>query len=237
MNKIMIAGDSWGCGEWNVTCDQILHRGIETYFTELGHNVVNVSKGGCSNLDTVNRIKLWIDKFGADNVELIYVFQTEYSRDFKHSLPEDWNINSFSDLSDIWLARFYTRLSEISQTHSCQIKIIGGCCDTLWFDNMNQDYPGCEIVCQSMTNLLINDDPSIQVPVLSWYDKHTEPLLQKAREKDIDLEQILEYMNSGFERESTLRENPKWFFPDGKHANRSGHLKLFEFLISDSISS
>jgi hypothetical protein len=230
MANILICGDSWGCGEWNVTCTEILHTGLEAYLRHDGHSVTNISKGGVSNLDCYNRLSMWFERFGGTGIDTVFVFQTEYTRDFKHSVDSDWNVNVIADLAAQWIERFYMRLSELSQQYNCAIKIIGGCSDTLWFDHMPRDYPGCEIVCQSLTNLLVFDQDRIDIPVLSWYDKLSEPLLDHARQNSIDLKSVLSAINLGFERESLLKENPHVFFPDGHHPNRVGHHKLYEFL-------
>jgi hypothetical protein len=232
MSKILICGDSWGCGEWNIDCTKTLHSGLEQYLKDAGHNVVNISRGGCSNLDSVARIKLWIERFG--QVDSIFVFQTEYSRDFKHHSTESWNASSIEDLSSQWVENFYFRLSSLAQKHQCTINIIGGASDTVWFDNMDNDYPGCNIVCQSLTNLLINNDSRIADPVFSWYDSKTEPLLARVKTQ-LNTGKLLSVINLGFERESALKENPQWFYPDGKHPNRQGHQKLYNFLKEISI--
>ena len=230
MSDILICGDSWGCGEWNVECTEVLHPGLEWHLKNAGHHVTNISRSGGSNLDTVNRLSLWLERFGDDKRYLIFVFQTEYTRDFKHNVDSDWNIDSVTQLSDQWIARFYMRLSDLAQKYQCDIKIIGGCSDTQWFDNMNLDHPGCEIACQSLTNLLIYDNHRSNQPVFSWYDKNCVELLDKIKQHGCDKAETLLVLQQGFEREDLLRSNPQLFFPDGKHPNRQGHKKLFEFL-------
>jgi hypothetical protein len=232
MARILIAGDSWGLGELNVQCTEVLHGGLANYFANDGHEVINISKGGCSNLDIVHRLSTWIERFGCDNIDLIIVLQTEYTRDYKHVDTEsnDWNIQSLSDLSSQWIERFYMRLSELSVLYSVPIKIIGGCSDTLWFDNMSNDYPGCQIACQSISELLINDNHCIDTPVFSWYNNNTKVLLDRMKKKTNRLDEMLAAITLGFERESLLKANPHFFFPDGKHPNRLGHYKLYQFL-------
>jgi hypothetical protein len=235
MANILICGDSWGCGEWNVTCTEVTHPGLEQYLINDGHTVFNISKGGCSNLDIFHRLKIWFERFGDQTVDLVLVFQTEYTRDFKHSIDTDWNIQQFSDLASCWIERFYMRLAELAQDQRCAIKIIGGCSDSMWFDHMPTDYPGCEIVCQSMTNLLVNGDHRIEEPVFSWFTKNTEGLVTTARQKGIDIKNILTMIDQGFEREALLKANPELFFPDGKHPNRQAHGLLYDFLLHKSI--
>ena len=119
MANILICGDSWGCGEWNVTCTEILHTGLEAYLSHDGHSVTNISKGGVSNLDRYNRLSMWFERFGSTGIDTVFVFQTEYTRDFKHSVDSDWNVKVIADLAAQWIERFYMRLSELSQQYNC----------------------------------------------------------------------------------------------------------------------
>jgi lysophospholipase L1-like esterase len=237
MSQILIAGDSWGCGEWNIECTQILHPGLEFYLKEAGHTVTNISKGGCSNLDSISRISLWFERFKEVPIDMIFIFQTEFNRDFKHhiNLKNDWQVNSLKAIADKWIERFYYRLGEIAQKHQTKVYIIGGCSDTKSFDNMETDYPGCQIVCQSLTNLLVNNDCKIVNPVLSWYGANSESFLNKIKPITKDINEILSEIVQGFERQSLLTERPDLFFPDGIHPNRLGHKILYEFLKKLSI--
>lgn len=232
---ILIAGDSWGCGEWNIACTEILHKGLEQYLIDDGYCVFNVSKPSISNLDIINRINQWYDRFEDIKIEKIFVFQTEFTRDFKHDIMQqmyganDWSIKTVDDLASTWVERFYFRLSEIAQEKKCKIYLLGGASDTMWFDNMENDYPGCSIACQSVTNLILEKNPKIEVPVFSWFTKNTEELVKKLK-KIVSAEDILNQINLGIERESLLEENPNFFFPDGIHPNRTGHKILYDFL-------
>ena len=239
---IMIAGDSWGCGERKHRIDHIgkyptelLHKGLEQYLVDEGHNVINVSKGGISNLDIISRMQKWANRYSDVVIDKIFVFQTEFSRDFKHREyitaygSNDWNISTVDELISIWVERFYYRLSEFAQSKNCKIYLLGGVSDTMWFDNMENDYPGCSIACQSVTNLLINNDSRVSQPVFSWFLNDDE-LLISCLKKSTDIAKLLDQIDLGIERENTLAENPDLFFPDGRHPNRTGYKILFNFL-------
>lgn len=236
MANILICGDSWGCGEWNTECTQVTHTGLEQYLRDDDHEVYNISKGGCSNLDSSTRLDLWFEKFGRPHIDQILVFQTDYARDHKHHTnPQDWHAKYLPDLAAQWVERFYHRLSELAQKYHTPVWIIGGMSDTVWFDQMNLDYPGCEIACQSLVNLILNNDHRVDNPVYSWYSADGEPLLHEAKRLDFDLACTIDLINQGFERESLLRENPQFFYPDGKHPNRHAHGLLYQFLKQKSI--
>ena len=235
----LITGDSWGKGEWNNTCTEINHAGLEKYLLDDGFSVSNISKPGCSNLDVVYRIKNYLDRNQSRLPSKILVFQTEWTRDFKYDDMQkdfgidDWtNLSTVTDLQNKWVERFYFRLSEISQKYKIPISIIGGCSDTMFFDDMDKDYSGCEIICQSFTNLVLTKNDYIQNPVYSWYTKETQPLIAKLRKmiSEREIDSLLKEIDQGFERESILRENPEYFYPDGIHPNRKSHLMLFQYL-------
>lgn len=56
--KILITGDSWGCGEWDgLNVDyRVTHSGIEQYLRDDGYTVENVSRGGYNNLESLEAI-------------------------------------------------------------------------------------------------------------------------------------------------------------------------------------
>lgn len=237
--NILIAGDSWGKGEWNLECTAVRHSGLQQYLENDGYTVTNISKGGISNLDTVARLSHYLDHYGTRLPDRIMVFQTEYTRDFKHyAMQHDFGsldfsrIKTINDLISCWVERFYMRLSELSVQYQVPIFIIGGCSDTMAFDNMSLDYPGCTIACQSMVNLIIQGYASISSPVFSWYNSDTEVLVNKVRtvvdKKNAD--EILKEIDKGFERSCLLKENPEYFYPDGTHPNKLSHRILYDYL-------
>lgn len=241
VRPIIIVGDSWGCGEWRAQGADytVLHSGLEEYLRQDGHQVINLSQGGISNLDIYHRLKNHLLRFPDHCDTKIFVFQTDYTRDSKHAAMQcdfgvdDWNnIQSIHDFSSRWVERFYLRLSELSITYALQTFIIGGCSDTIWFDNMPEDYPGLNIACQSMTNLLVTGNSRITRPVFSWYTAQCEDLVKtvKIQIPPENLASLVDDLTHGASRESTLLEHPQWFYPDGKHPNRFGHKKLYDYL-------
>ena len=239
--KFLIAGDSWGCGEWDKDCTHNPHRGLEQYLVEDGHQVTNLSNQGISNHDIYQRIDAYFRRNTTHTIDAVFVFQTEYNRDYKHSdgwenelHAQDWaELVEPEDIAMRWISRFYKNLSNIFQKYNCAIYIIGGHSDTLWFDNMSDHYPGCEIVCQSMTNLILNGNHCVDQPVLSFYEQKTEELVKRVKSKldDTDkLERLMTLIDQGYQREMLLRENPNYFYPDGIHPNRLGFKILYNYL-------
>lgn len=242
--SILIAGDSWGVGEWDYLSATVLHKGLEQYLSDKGYKVKNISAGGTSNLDNIHRIENYLIRNPENTLSKIIIFQTEWTRDFKHNRMQqdygsnDWDdIKTVEDLSSRWIERFYHRLSEISIKNNIPVWIIGGSSDTMWFDDMNIDYPGCHIACQSSINLILTNHDKINLPVYSWFCKKTESLVKILKQSlpNESINELLDLIDLGFERESMLWANPEYFYPDGKHLNRQGHYKLFQYLESKKI--
>ena len=52
---VVIAGDSWGCGEWTQRDHRdyyVSHAGLAQYLADDGYQVINLSQPGAGNLDT-----------------------------------------------------------------------------------------------------------------------------------------------------------------------------------------
>lgn len=241
---IIVAGDSWGCGAWTdvgprpvdptiPNDNPLLHGGLAQFIKEAGHDVTNLSKGGSSNLQIVKRIRAWIDRNPDITVSNIIVLQTEYTRDSCQPFPGDLdNITASTSLANIWIARFYSNLSNIAMSTNCCVTLVGGMSDTPWFDDISQQYPGLRLACQSITNLLIKDDPRVLNPVFSWYDGSQLPIINEIKQRlsSHELEKFLDQLDQGYERETLLYSHPNYFWPDGRHPNEAGHLKLYCYL-------
>jgi hypothetical protein len=122
-----------------------------------------------------------------------------------------------------------TLINLISQP-KFKIGLIGGASDTIWIDRFAQEYPRLEILCQSMTNLCINNTHRIDKPI---YHVNGQLIDQfKTSLNDIkDTKQLLADMDSILFRLNQWRTHQKYFWPDGVHPNRLGHKKLFDFIM------
>lgn len=238
--NILIAGDSWGCGEWDVNCDYNPHTGLQKFLEDDGYKVYNVSHQGLGNHEIYQNTKAFLDRSFIDQIDLVIIFQSEYNRDYKFSgtwqdylSAEDWkNTNEANDAAHRWLSRFYRNLSDLSIQMQIPIKIIGGHADTIWIDDFDSLYPGCQIACQSMTNLILKGEHRIENPIFSFYEKKTEELVKKLKSilGPDQIADLLDLITQGMQREMLLRSNPKYFFPDGIHPNRLGYQILYHFI-------
>jgi len=245
--NILIAGGSWACGEWLrldirgndpalAGLNGVSHKGLEQYLIDNGHNVYNISTPGASNTfiksAIINHLKSLSLK-NNKNPDKIIVFQSSYIRDYQFRFDEDWtNVTEANTLAHVWLARFYSALSEISKLYDVPIYLIGGCSDIMWLDQFEDIYPGLHIACQSMVNLIVNKDHRVRDPVLAWYINDELSFVEELKKtlSADKLEDLFNLFDVGIERQNLLDLHPEYFFPDGVHPNRVGHKILYDFL-------
>jgi hypothetical protein len=244
-DTILIVGDSWGVGEWDGNPSQdriwqvpVSHSGLQHFLTEHDQKVINLSRPGNSNSEMwhtciaslTNNLTL------QESIRCIIIFQTEWTRD----VCEHWHIAEVEDygveqLKSRWISRMYLRLSQLSCKYNLPVYVIGGCSDTLWLSEFSQYYPGVTIVCQSFTNLLLNNNHRIVNPIMiSMHTRILESISKlKAQQLSLaDKKFITQEIEQSFIRAATWENNPDWFYPDGYHPNKAGHKKLFDHLCS-----
>lgn len=255
---IVIIGDSWSCGEWSGssqvgTASNISHTGLQQYLLDYQYPVINLGRGGDSNFGSYLRLQDFL-KSGilqyTEKITHVLYFQTEWHRDYNPiygmpnlsmpnlshpqntwTFPETPNsIHEINDLTTSTIRNWQYRLVDLAQQYKFQIGLIGGTADTIWIDKFAQEYPGLEILCQSMTNLCINDTHRIDKPV---YHVNEQLINQfKTSLKDIeDIKELLTDMDSILVRRTQWQIHQKYFWPDGIHPNRLAHKKLFDFIM------
>ena len=233
---IIITGDSWGCGEWEHTEFDYRpsHPGLEYYIKNQGKKVLNMSLPSASNGLVKNTLEILLrtirqnSECFSEPVESILIFKTEWSRDF--------DLDSIRPGDEmIHICKWYYSLSELAQEYNVRIGIIGGLADTLNIDKFEVEYPGLFVACQSLTNLLIHNDPVLKEPVYTV--DFDEKLLQyiKSINDDTSLDYFLSIVSNGLERYKIFKKHKNWFWPDGVHPNRHGHKKLYDYLVSKNI--
>ena len=229
---IIIAGDSWGCGEWGPGGSGIIvHTGLEQYLQDDGYNVINISYGGSSNIHVCNQLNTSLYTLSCvkkvDEVKNIFVFQTEWHRDHRYTLPVD----SIFDINYIHtvMSNYYYRLSELAIKYNVRIGLIGGCSDTIWLDKFEIEYPGVYIACHSMINLCLTDNHRTDNAAYNLlYPVNLAEEIEKANTQNKQF--LLDQLELTMNRAKNLKNYPQFFAPDFKHPNRHGHLKLYNFL-------
>jgi len=134
---ILIAGDSWGCGEISRGMSSVLHTGLEQYIVNENINSINVSQFGGSNSEAYNKIKTFLeikDKINiTEPITKILIFQTEWFRDF-HGFRHPYPFENYCNYifkheyfnKDKVISSWYYRLSRLAQEHSVNMYLIGG---------------------------------------------------------------------------------------------------------------
>jgi hypothetical protein len=233
---VLIAGDSWGCGEWTNTDGTYLiaHPGLAQYLLDSGYQIINLSIPGGSNKNTCNKVADFFQVNKHLQISHVIVFQTEWIRCIRverSAIIADDVTHGYHNLKNRIISRFYYALSQISIKNNIPIHIIGGCSDTIWLDQFEMEYPGLCIVCQSLTNLLLENNHRNLDPVDGLFSHSNESQVEyiKKNINSTDLELLLNDIDKGTQRFEIWKNNKK-YFPDGAHANRHGHRILFEFL-------
>jgi hypothetical protein len=239
---IVVAGDSWGCGEWGLdSCNpdapfKITHGGLSEYL-KATHRVVNISKPGGSNWQTYERIKNFFASGCADNltekVTHVFVFQTEWWRDFglRTPYPSDYISYNFKKFNSQFpteiIYNWYYRLSDLAQKYSVKILLIGGVADTEYFENFEKEIPGLAVVCQSFVNLCVNDVHTVSEPCWGLLDADVVVHIKKHINNNLDFEYLNAEISKSQNRTNIFHSEKEWFWPDQRHANRCAHLKLY----------
>ena len=233
---ILISGCSWACGEWSrgdINYD-IVFPGLQYNFQQDNIDCVNLGIPRGSNLAIANELTGWLSRNPDTKIDKIFVFQTDWIRDSKMIFEEDFSkITTATNLQNIYISRFYSRLSEISNLANAPVYLIGGVSDTMWLDNFQDFYPGVHILCQSWVNFCINDSHRIDDPVHSYYvGGYTEEIIKKIKPflSDQECQHLLDLVDKGLERKTLIFSTPEYFWPDGIHPNRYASAKLYSLI-------
>jgi len=227
---ILLAGDSWAAGQWifdkkSDPSNFVNHAGIAQYITDDGYNVINLSQPGSGNEGILNVLENFLKTNIHINIDKIFLLQTDYIRD-----PMPSNIPNPSSITDVEvniMMNYYKKISNVASLYDVKIYLIGGCTDLLPQSYITQ-FPNIVYVCQSWTNLIINNNTDIEPPIVSWYTKEYEDIINKFKKYNIN--DTIDKMDLAEKRMECLQSNKEYFWPDGVHPNKRGHKKLFVFL-------
>lgn len=214
-SKILIVGDSWGCGEWPVPSKLVeylpVHLGLEFYLREYGCSVTNVSHGGYSNDDIFISLKNQIQ----NQHDAIFWFQTDPLRNLR---PYTNNLEIFKkEKEDFILAHdelldsIYEKFNSLGVTIYC----LGG------YSKLNlslmEKYSNLFPIIPSIIELL--GENHIKIWPSEW--------IRCNETTSVFSYSLTEYLY----KECGQKLSRLWFFPDGRHPNRHAHKKIFKYLI------
>ena len=221
--KLVIAGDSWARGEWGWDSNSkycVLHRGLEFYLEQDGYDVLNVGTPGGTNEEQVNLITS-----NTQNNEIIIWFQSDPCRTPWRRKKDFWKnietLQDFLNFEEECIHECYTKLNKLNRIIYC----LGGC---FALDKKIKDYKNLK-------------------PVISWIPTWLMPeqVFPRCMNQEMDFKNFKSRDNEllDFFKEDNKKYNICWdthkqernseavgyFWPDGEHINRYGHLKIFDY--------
>lgn len=256
---IIVAGDSWGVGDWNKDGSVTRPGSIEYFLRQEGHNVWNVSLGGGSNAQTLSRLELGLDlaKQNSLPVSKVFVWQTDWLRNLQFGkthvlkLTRDQQViisclidnhmfdegdgafpNNAREFIERVIHYFYRSLSEISMKHDVDISVIGGCSDTLPpSESFNSKYPRLSIACHSSVNLILDIDSKDSTYSVYNLAEHQTWIFSwlKFNFKN-DLKGVIAEMERSTARLNLINQHQYPYFLDNCHPSRPGYEKVFAYL-------
>lgn len=215
MATFLIAGDSWGCGEWGSDPYEVKHTGLQHFLEQSGHEVKNISKGGNSNSGTFILLE---NSLQAEPVpDYIIWFQTDPLRDLR---PYDnfKNIVTIEHMQAISKVRLYLTYKKLNNL-GVKIYCIGG------LSKLNiklmKDYKNLIPMIPSVKELCVPDHCHSNIAFSDWIK-----FISKEFQDFDELISIKHEFDNFFENPS----NKVFFWPDGVHPNRYGHKIIFDKL-------
>ena len=206
---MIIAGDSWACGEWQIVPGDVpicVHKGFEQYALAEGIKVRNLSRGGDSNQDQVNIV-------ANSNVynQQVFWFITDPLRDLEATMQDPLPLAKES------LRKTFLAINRWSVENNLEIFVIGGLCDIEGF--VATDSFKFEVAIPSVNKLLHED-----CDIVSMYGT---PM---AAERVVKNKTYAVEVFKQIQRKQKFWQLHPDTFPDGGHPGRSAHHYIFEYL-------
>ena len=213
MTDITIMGDSWACGEWDLT-QTLVHRGTEQYLIDAGHKITNVAEGGASNrmqtssaIDSKSDIILW--------------FLTDPLRDLKRAGWEHQprTLQSYHRRREQLLRTAFKKMNDLP------VWLVGGACAIP--DYVETEHQNWKVIVPDMRIWLIPDATPIDTLSRTWpYPDCSEELLTYHEKQEKMLARHFVRCENG-----VGTNEHKYFWPDGYHPNREAHSGLTKELL------
>ena len=244
MQKLVIIGCSWGCGEWSYQDSNsavLSHPGLTEYITNF--SCLNLSRKAASNWQSLyalfNHLSTSSD---FDQNKKYIIIQTDSMRhDFSEKFDIDYraSIIDAENLFDLYLSltnMFYIKLDMFAEQFNTDIYLSGGLSD-LYSDSIIC-YNRLKIVCKSWIKEMHSDHTPSILPI--FIGSNAFEMCKKYNRYDL-CDQILEHNDNNFIQYQELLENKNFGPAFGDfHPNRNGHAilanKINNYFISVSTS-
>jgi len=236
MKTLIIAGCSWGAGEWGAQPDGnhgVIHPGLTEFLSCQGYNVINLSHPGSGMNHLLTVLKPFLQLNSHLNIARVFVIQTDLGRDFPGTVPfsnndtptKDYFLSSTGEfdilngIKTLWL-NYYKTLNMIAKNYDVIIDIIGGLTDVI-VDLSKFDHLKC--ISTSWPRLMDPLAPNCKLERtgIQWLDKNFPD--QK--------EEILPYAENVLHRQNYWKSRPDLYYPDEFHPNRNGHKILSDYIV------
>jgi len=154
---IVIIGDSWGVGEWGTEGDRGMALAGPGIAQLLNYNfdVVNLSKGGGSNLLGLTLLEKFLSRFCPDNRDEFYWIVTEPMRDI--AITDLLNVTGIKTHTMTVLTDSFSKVNYLAKQCNIKINLIGGWCDIdpAWVD----DFSNLKVVVSSWGSIVHKNYP------------------------------------------------------------------------------
>jgi hypothetical protein len=225
--KIFIGGDSWGCGEWDIN-GNLSHGGIAQYFNKDTHKVINVSRAGASNNQSIIRLHTELKSNYATG-DLIFWIQTDPLRDVRPYFELTKKISiagGFNQLCYNLLRTQYIRLNDIAKEFNTTIFLIGGKWD-LVTEQLN-DLANINPIVESWAKIIFTDTIDFypfRTNTSDWTIKNIDLSTYPKDFAKLVVDEVY-YLEQCF----NILQNNLDLFLDGAHPSRHGHWLLYNYL-------
>lgn len=218
--KILIIGDSWGCGEWDFRLKPygVKHPGLQKYLQEEGNIVKNISRGA-SDKDYVIRKLNQYEKYNLMNkFDYVIVFVTDIFRVGLEPSKDFWVIGNTKENILKERDRLMKVYFEKLNSYSKPIHLIGGFqkiydYDVNGFDNLN-------LLVPSFVELIVPNEKHWEICFSDYVQTIPETLPTD----------YIDWIYEIFKRWENIVSNNLFFATDNVHPNRAAHFLLKEYI-------
>ena len=219
MKKILIIGDSWGWGEWDLRCSPgytSSHYGLMKYLEDEGNEVINLSISAGNLYQTIDMLTHTKGTGKLKTFDYTFCFVTDATRHYHH--PGFWEISNTRERALMFqneiLEDFYTQLNSFN----IKIGLIGGLSklrkeQVEKFDNLT-------CITESMIELV--------QPHLKQWDVFYEEQLKFI--PDNLSNEYIDYVEKQVKLWDDIKKNNLIFCNDNRHPNRAAHFILKEHI-------
>jgi hypothetical protein len=225
--NIIIGGDSWGVRPSGP--EQFTHCGLEEFFLNHGHRVINTSENSSSNSQSIERLNKALMAPGKDDI-IIWI-QSDPMRDVSPDQIRDGvkKHGGFIKLMEWLLTESYSELNAVAARNSTIIYLIGGLTNILDFAS---NFKNLKVLVQSWNHLLVGHRPEYadwhQELFIGLMSKHISEFQLESYDSATKyaMTDELHKIMSKWQKFQDLTD----IYPDGAHPSKQGHEILFNYI-------